>query len=745
MNLAPGNLLNNRYRIVEILGQGGMGSVYRALDEHLDIEVAVKDNLFQSAEYARQFHREAKIMAQLRHSGLPRVTDHFVLEGQGQYLVMDYIEGEDLRQRMDRLGPLPEEEVVTIGAAICDTLMYLCSRNPPVIHRDIKPGNVRITPQGQIFLVDFGLAKTMHDSQATTSGARAMTPGYSPPEQYGTARTDMRTDIFSLGATLYASLTGSTPEDSFARAMKQADLTPIRVHNSHATKKIAIAIEKAIELQPEDRYQTPEVFKKVLLASATPSRTLSGEYYVAPPPTPDGTGSIESEFQAAIIEAGSSKSSKQSGPSKSPKPPGQRIDQHVDQMDNLGSMPEHINGRRKRTRTTGCLVFSIFMLLFAGIAAVVYRQEPGLTTYVLAQVMPRPNSITTSLSPSSTPTSILTPVSTMFPGPTVSSSAQELPIVDTPISVGSIILPSRAPQISESTHTPPPMPTPVGGGSGQIAYASFVAGSPQIFLIDSDSNNRRQITHIPEGACQPDFSPDGERIVFISPCDTTNDYYPGSSMYIINLDGSGLLPLSTMVGGDFDPAWSPDGKSIAFTSLRNARPQIYLLDLEDNSVEVLSDKFMIDTQPAWSPDGKKILFVAERNDRQDIWVMDADGSDKKIFTHTPNFLDFHPSFSPDGKDVLVTQYLTLNGVPRVVMAPFELDDYVEYQIGKEKRPMRHAVMSPDGFWIAFEGWEIGGKHNIYLITTTGISIHQVTYDENISFDPVWRPITPSGQ
>jgi serine/threonine protein kinase len=170
MNLAPGNLLNNRYRIVEILGQGGMGSVYRALDEHLDIEVAVKDNLFQSAEYARQFHREAKIMAQLRHSGLPRVTDHFVLEGQGQYLVMDYIEGEDLRQRMDRLGPLPEEEVVTIGAAICDTLMYLCSRNPPVIHRDIKPGNVRITPQGQIFLVDFGLAKTMHDRKIHSHG-----------------------------------------------------------------------------------------------------------------------------------------------------------------------------------------------------------------------------------------------------------------------------------------------------------------------------------------------------------------------------------------------------------------------------------------------------------------------------------------------------------------------------------------------------------------------------------------------
>ncbi len=228
MILERGTLLNNRYRIVEILGQGGMGSVYRAVDENLGVEVAVKDNLFTTEDYARQFRREATLLASLRHPNLPRVTDHFIIEGQGQYLVMDYIEGEDLRQRMERVGVLPEEEVVVIGAAVCDALSYLGTRKPPIIHRDIKPGNVKITPQGQIFLVDFGLAKTLLGSQATTTGARAMTPGYSPPEQYGTARTDQRSDIFSLGATLYAALTGATPEDALARAMDQAELTPLR-------------------------------------------------------------------------------------------------------------------------------------------------------------------------------------------------------------------------------------------------------------------------------------------------------------------------------------------------------------------------------------------------------------------------------------------------------------------------------------------------------------------------------------
>ena len=181
MTIERGYLLNKRYRIVEILGQGGMASVYRAIDENLGVEVAVKENLFTTEEYARQFRLEAVILASLRQPNMPRVTDHFVIDQQGQYLVMDYIEGEDLRQRMDRMGPLPEDEVIILGAAICDALSYLHSRKPPVLHRDIKPGNVKITPYGQIFLVDFGLAKVMQGSQVTTTGARAMTPGYSPP------------------------------------------------------------------------------------------------------------------------------------------------------------------------------------------------------------------------------------------------------------------------------------------------------------------------------------------------------------------------------------------------------------------------------------------------------------------------------------------------------------------------------------------------------------------------------------
>jgi serine/threonine protein kinase len=267
-----------------------MGSVYRAVDENLGVEVAVKENHFTTDEYARQFRLEAVILANLRHPNLPRVTDHFVIGDQGQYLVMDYIEGEDLRQRMERQGTITEEEAIVIGAAMCDALSYLHTRKPPILHRDVKPGNVKITPEGQVYLVDFGLAKVLKGSQATTTGARAMTPGYSPPEQYGTARTDSRTDIYSLSATLYAALTGIIPEDGLARAMDSMELTPIRKRNPTISSQLANVIERAMATKADDRFQTAGEFKQALLSSHIKTKVLEGEYVLTPPPKPGNTG-----------------------------------------------------------------------------------------------------------------------------------------------------------------------------------------------------------------------------------------------------------------------------------------------------------------------------------------------------------------------------------------------------------------------------------------------------------------------
>ena len=264
MPLQPGTLLRNRYRVETVLGQGGMGAVYRAIDANLGVTVAVKENLFTTKEFANQFVREARILANLRHSSLPRVTDHFVVEGEGQYLVMDFVAGEDLRERLERSGPVTEEEALPWFFDICDALAYLHTRIPAILHRDVKPGNIKLTPDGRGVLVDFGLAKVVEGTGTTTTGAKAMTPGFSPPEQYGTGRTDPRTDIYSLAATMYAAFTARIPEDALERAMGREHLTSLRERNPQVTSGVARAVEKALEVRPDDRYQTMAEFAAAL-------------------------------------------------------------------------------------------------------------------------------------------------------------------------------------------------------------------------------------------------------------------------------------------------------------------------------------------------------------------------------------------------------------------------------------------------------------------------------------------------
>ena len=183
MSLSLGQVLNSRYRIVRLLGQGGFGAVYRAWDTNLNEPVALKESFETTPSAQKQFQLEAKLLFKLHHANLPRVHDFFIIQDQGMYLVMDYIEGEDLGQMQERNGgPLPEAQVLPYIKQVCDALIYLHNLNPPIIHRDIKPANIRIDSQGQAFLVDFGIAKVYDANLKTTQSARAITPGFSPVE-----------------------------------------------------------------------------------------------------------------------------------------------------------------------------------------------------------------------------------------------------------------------------------------------------------------------------------------------------------------------------------------------------------------------------------------------------------------------------------------------------------------------------------------------------------------------------------
>lgn len=294
MPLSQGQVLNDRYRIARLLGQGGFGAVYRAWDVNLSMPVALKENLNVTPEAVRQFEREARFLAGLRHDGLPFVIDHFVIPNQGQYMVMQFIEGSDLQEMLDQQpGGLPEAQVLPWFEQVCEALNYLHRQSPPVIHRDIKPANLKITPQGQAVLVDFGIAKQYRPGHQTTIGARAVTQGFSPPEQYGGGSTDIRSDIYSLGATLYAALTGQIPPDSLQRQLGGGFLPP-RQFNPVISPHLEQAILRAMELNPDDRFQRVSDFQQALhypapgnaqvAAVHAPAQPVAAPTYRAPVP-----------------------------------------------------------------------------------------------------------------------------------------------------------------------------------------------------------------------------------------------------------------------------------------------------------------------------------------------------------------------------------------------------------------------------------------------------------------------------
>jgi len=728
MTLELGTLLHKRYRIVEILGQGGMGSVYRAVDENLGVDVAVKENLFTTDEYSRQFRLEAVILANLRHPNMPRVSDHFVMGDTSQYLVMDFIEGEDLRQRMERMGTITEDDAVMVGAAMCDALTYLHTRKPPILHRDIKPGNVKITPDGHIFLVDFGLAKVVQGSQATTTGARAMTPGYSPPEQYGTARTDPRTDIYSLGATLYAALCGMIPEDGLARAMDNAQLTPLRKRNTKISRRLAAAIEKAMAIDPADRFQFPDDFKKALLNSKSKTQHLTGEFTVTPPPdVPDAPSEGRKDKKSEP------KSDKPGVPL--PPPP---IDE------DKPFIPP-----RKRRRGNGAWFWLLLLLIAAFISVAVFFPD------VL------PASLRNSLPYSSSPISIAIPLPTNIPSSTAAALMSTRTFSPVPPSPTFTLTPTRVAggvatwtliRSETPTGMPTLLPTPVGGGLGQIAFASDRAGgAPQIILSDITGGHIQPITNIPEGACAPSWSPDGLRIIFVSPCnhrlDLSENPPKNTALYIINADGSNLTPVPTAPGGDFEPAWAPDGNRIAFTSLRDGHMQIYVYDLIDQSAKRLTNTSTnIDTrQPSWSPFSNQIVYAEKRVGAYQIWTMTDNGQgQQQIVRSGQDYWDYMPIWSPDGKMILFNERSVSGPVqPWMMSIVYEnrnTDQASRLKLGS--LPIEHVHYSPDGFWLVFESRGEDGNKDIYYMTLSGAQRTRLTKDPGADFDPAWRPVVP---
>ena len=270
--LAPETVLQSRYRIVRLLGQGGMGAVYEAIDQRLETTVALKETMFADERLRKQFEREAKLLAGMHHPALPRVSDHFS-EGEGQFLVMQFIPGYDLSQMMARKqGPFLPDQVLTWGDQLLDALDYLHTQDPQIIHRDIKPQNLKLTGRGQIILLDFGLAKGQSGglSVVTTSASiYGYTPNYAPLEQIQGMGTDARSDIYALSATLYHLMTGVKPPDALTRAAAlvngQPDpLSPANEILATIGPEITEVLARGMRQSRDQRYPTAAAMRTAL-------------------------------------------------------------------------------------------------------------------------------------------------------------------------------------------------------------------------------------------------------------------------------------------------------------------------------------------------------------------------------------------------------------------------------------------------------------------------------------------------
>ncbi len=618
--------LSDRYQVVSVLGCGAMGAVYLAEDKRLaGRRCAIKENRpdtgaspeFQ-AQAREQFIAEASVLAQLDHPGLPKVSDYFIENGR-EYLVMDYVEGEDLESALQRARqPLPEESVLLWADQVLDALTYLHNwRSQPIIHRDIKPANLRVNLQGKVKLVDFGLVKLLDPSNPKTKAElRGIgTPAYAPLEQFASSddHTDARSDIYALGATMYHLLTNLYPPDVHQRLLNPQLLAPPRQLNSQLSENTERVIMRAMEIYPAQRFQSADEMRQALW----------------------------------------------------------------DSLGNTGQLAVKPAAVRRRSAGVGPWLFGliglILVLLIIGGAAYLVL-DLGEGNSAIAQPP-----LTTESQPTATATELFvqalgdaptdTPTPVVPPSPTVEATPTETPTITTELTITITTVAG----IETSG-------IPKSSLAGTIAYPVFNGRDYDIYFGQADGSGSRLYR---KGASQPTFSPDGSRIAFHSwRLDSwglmTMEVSGRNEILIANFvedqlptwspDGSEIVLLSRREGdrksrlfrvGSFQdrtkgvvigegeyPTIGLDGR-LVFKGWGSTAPGLRTATISLGGLQVVTDRDE-DTAPAPSPDGQRIAFMSRREGNWDIYIVNADGSGLLPLTSDPAE-DGLPTWSPDGR------------------------------------------------------------------------------------------------
>lgn len=419
--IETGRLLQERYRIDRQIGQGGMGAVYVATDERFGSVVAIKETLCMDDNYRKAIEREARLLNSLKHNALPKVTDHFV-ESNGQFLVMEYIPGEDLCCILDeRDEPFEVEQVLNWTDQLLEALEFLHNQENPVVHRDIKPQNLKVTPKGQIILLDFGLAKGNVTGAGNLTNSKSIfgySRNYASLEQIQGTGTDPRSDLYSLAATMYHLLTKVAPEDALTRAMgvlsqKPDPLVPANQIRPEIPAGVAAIIHKALDLDAAERpssaremramLRSHEEYAGLVMNTVSVARSNTTDIHSQPTQLMPGAtmrGQRQSDGQTNIVEDGQSQVT-------AVRPLVQRNTGGVSQ----GVM---VTGSPKK-RAVLAIAAGLFLLIGAGIAGVIAYQE----------LSPRDAAVDPNTNPSAAPDTPATSAVAEAPGQAAAANVSE--------------------------------------------------------------------------------------------------------------------------------------------------------------------------------------------------------------------------------------------------------------------------------------------------------------------------------
>jgi|GEM_PF-2956898 len=796
------------YKVTRFIARGGMGLVFQGVQESLDRPVALKflyPHLSDDEQFRERFEREARAIARLDHPNIVRVID-FGSDGQLHFMILDYIDGVTLRERLIRIQSdgltMRSQTISNIVQQVGSALSYAHDRG--YVHRDVKPGNIMLDRNGRIFLTDFGVVKDVGAIGGTMTGAVIGTPEYMAPEQASGANVGPAADLYSLAVVAYEMIVGRVPFQS---------PTPVAVLTKHLHEappppsslapwlgpEIDAVFMRALAKNPEERFPTAAAFSQALVSALNAPRgsqqfppgyvetaTQAGDAYT-PTSHPSGMFPAHQPYQTPTPEPSSYPYQPSSTPvSGVAMPTGSTSATGMSQQ---ASHTGYTQGHTSPLGSTG--------QTFGGppTGAPPSGAVPPSGVYPPAGATPQPSDSGRRRVPiigailigllliGAGAYYVLTRGDDDNPGQT-GASGSETATAEVVVDATNTVAAEAADETSTTTDDPVATSTLSGGGTeatetvdadSTASVGTDVDAIPvivfsahrgdvhdsQIYVMALDGSSQRQITTARGHSWGPRISPDGTRLFFssVAPGEhQTHDAAGGGTsgtgnhdIYLVDVVGSTaddltLTNITNITAGwltwDNGWAWTPDGSQITYATDRNGNWDIYTMYLDGTDGQRLTDDPAQDGWPSWTPDGKQVVFASDRTGDWEIFIMNADGSNVRQLTDRPGTTDLFPEVSPDGTMIVFTSQVESVNEGDIYVIPIEG--------GEPTRLTSTAALNnmpswcPSGEQIVFTS-DREGNENIYIMNADGSGQTRLTDDPGEDTSPSCAMANPSLQ